>query len=1615
MTSVVAFAAGKVVSAVSAVNAFYSEVNPSTLSGAIDVVVIKHLDGDLVCSPFHVRFGKLKLLRPHDKAVTVTVNGQQQEDLLMKLGEAGEAFFVVETENPVPSEYATSPIQHAQDTSNVTMDPFDLNAGEDGEHSPTSPNAYHSAHASDIPEDEYPPDSATTPSPAKTSAEHLEPPVESAHISSKSSTKGGTELPIDADDVAHLFEHDARMVGMIQGKHEKSAANVNANAKPAAVPATSGKRGENARSDEHLDVNIASKGDGGSRRGSTAGSAKSAKSDLPKDADDVARAFAHDARLVGMNQSSKEANPMANGIVETTPPTAADGVKAAKDATLAEKVVDKAQDVAEKVEEKAAEAPAADDEKKAEAAKADVVEDVTAQDSVSQVDGATPDSKQAPGVSSEVEENRFAASPVPVSIPQPQEGPLNTPNSVLTDDPMVKTANAVASALGSHVPVVPLHALSASASSPPPSQVAAATNKPEEPDFELQTLLKPEILHSKSFPVSAIVSRQDRRRSSHTRSSSVHAPGDETSASQLDSLNEGSMPGAYHSKRNTGPLSDTEVEYTHHEKAKSKKGWTWGWGGLPKKELQALSGGDGGGGSGERITPSGQQLRDRTKSAEQLKSMTVDEKVNNYLAGLPESQQQPQQRPQRRSESPTPATDEAGTPTAEHPSPPAQDLPPLSVAFHSDVEVELSLVGYEKVMSARPKDADELFNQHIVSFDAFCKNPELLNDTSLVVRIEGNYCMWQMAAPMLVANLAYKKSLPEEMVQKMHHIPRRPGQLATDSRRYSFNPLKTWWSRGSSVPKPLPVEAADKSKVDAEGNPLDGELAREDSAVAGVGSGGEHAAGATDAKSDVASQKKAFPTHFAKSLRLTSEQLKALNLKPGPNTITFTVNQSGASVSAKLFLYDYTCKIVISDIDGTITKSDALGHIFTMVGKDWTHSGIASLYTNIRKNGYHILYLTSRAIGQAGTTREYLAKVEQGGFQLPEGPVIMSPDRLFASFHREVILRKPEEFKMACLRDIKRLFVDRTPFYAGFGNRITDALSYRSVDVPSSRIFTIDSGGEVKLELLANYKSSYIKLNDIVDQIFPTTSCGDVVTAEWNDWSFWRPQLPDIELPGDAKADHHLAGANGDGRAGGEHSDEDEEYTEDEDEEGSYEDDDYEDLDSEAEIKNPDAASALASVPVPQGPDPLDAGELNPSPQPSRPRVDSREQPRSAHRSLLDDSSSSSSGRSEEESPAAPVGARLPSQRVRIPSPVSVRVSSSSPEGEPLAAARKRTRDKQAGGGDEGALGMSGLRRSGYSNQPAAKRSRTAGRMDSDIRSTSPAQRSASDVEITLSDADAPPPPPRARPRARAHPAAPANDFEILDALPRHPLPAIPPARLEQRPIDLTAESPRVIDLTESPAVVPPLSLTATRSAAEASTPSRPPASAIASGPVFDLTLDDDDDPDIQVVHHRPANRLVIPPSLLRLVPAGQRDHLYDENEVASMRGDSYWQSELNRLMRTVPESLRIRRVPSPPPYAPVQPIPQRNPPPLPPSNSSGAAAVTAAGPPPPTPLEPDPAPLKCAICLESLGEGSQLSTTMCGHIFCAECIRESAKWQKKCPSCRKVLKGKNPFIRLYT
>ena len=149
--------------------------------------------------------------------------------------------------------------------------------------------------------------------------------------------------------------------------------------------------------------------------------------------------------------------------------------------------------------------------------------------------------------------------------------------------------------------------------------------------------------------------------------------------------------------------------------------------------------------------------------------------------------------------------------------------------------------------------------------------------------------------------------------------------------------------------------------------------------------------------------------HYRKALRLSSDQIASLNLLEGANEAAFSVTtayQGTTRCQCHIYFWRYDDKIVISDIDGTITKSDVLGQVLPYLGRDWAQSGVANLYTKIYDNGYKFVYLSARAIGQAGTTRGYLRSVRQGDLCLPDGPLLLSPTSLISAFHRYVVFVK---------------------------------------------------------------------------------------------------------------------------------------------------------------------------------------------------------------------------------------------------------------------------------------------------------------------------------------------------------------------------------------------------------------------------------------------------------------------------------------------------------------------------------------------------------------------------------------------------------------------------------
>ncbi|XP_076925470.1 phosphatidate phosphatase PAH2-like isoform X1 [Bidens hawaiensis] len=250
-----------------------------------------------------------------------------------------------------------------------------------------------------------------------------------------------------------------------------------------------------------------------------------------------------------------------------------------------------------------------------------------------------------------------------------------------------------------------------------------------------------------------------------------------------------------------------------------------------------------------------------------------------------------------------------------------------------------------------------------------------------------------------------------------------------------------------------------------------------------------------------------------RSLIPTPEQLASLNLSEGQNTVTFTFSTSvlgTQKVDARIYLWRWDSRIVISDVDGTITKSDVLGQFMPLVGRDWSHIGVTHLFSAIKENGYQMLYLSARAVSQASITRQFLFNLKQDGKTLPDGPVVISPDGLFPSLFREVIRRVPHEFKIACLEDIRVCFPpDRNPFYAGFGNRHTDEFSYLKVGIPKGKIFIINPKGEVVINRCIDSRS-YASIHALVNGIFPPISLHEE-QEDYNSWNFWKLPPPTIE------------------------------------------------------------------------------------------------------------------------------------------------------------------------------------------------------------------------------------------------------------------------------------------------------------------------------------------------------------------------------------------------------------------------------------------------------------------------------------------------------------------------
>ena len=197
-------------------------------------------------------------------------------------------------------------------------------------------------------------------------------------------------------------------------------------------------------------------------------------------------------------------------------------------------------------------------------------------------------------------------------------------------------------------------------------------------------------------------------------------------------------------------------------------------------------------------------------------------------------------------------------------------------------------------------------------------------------------------------------------------------------------------------------------------------------------------------------------------------------LKRGRNPIRYLLLDERKVVgvaNANIFLWKYDDSVVVSDIDGTITKSNARGVLDTIVTDNYRHchKDICNLLSHLAsKPTTQIVYVTSRPLGLANPTRKFLDNLRQGMAKLPEGPLLGFGGKLPQLLLMELVSKTTHHFKSQTLwKQIVQPFRKAAKddnllvFLAGFGNSMMDVMAYHSVGIHMTRLFKISKDSKI--------------------------------------------------------------------------------------------------------------------------------------------------------------------------------------------------------------------------------------------------------------------------------------------------------------------------------------------------------------------------------------------------------------------------------------------------------------------------------------------------------------------------------------------------------------------------
>ena len=248
-----------------------------------------------------------------------------------------------------------------------------------------------------------------------------------------------------------------------------------------------------------------------------------------------------------------------------------------------------------------------------------------------------------------------------------------------------------------------------------------------------------------------------------------------------------------------------------------------------------------------------------------------------------------------------------------------------------------------------------------------------------------------------------------------------------------------------------------------------------------------------------------FP-QWDNTLTPQASALGQLPLRDGKNSIDFRLENQENTVIASTFLFLWAKhdKIVVVDIDGTITRTDAGGVVASSelglkMGLGHSHEGVTEAMAAIESAGYRLLFLTARPITRADATRRYLNAIgKDSGVPMPSGALITSALGTFNTM--AAVWKDIKSYKVRQLMEVQELFdcpmTGRAHccYAGGFGNHDYDAASYREAGTPPHRVMLIDEDSIIRIDGTDLMYNGYHGLLPHIPDLFPP-----VAVLHWQD------------------------------------------------------------------------------------------------------------------------------------------------------------------------------------------------------------------------------------------------------------------------------------------------------------------------------------------------------------------------------------------------------------------------------------------------------------------------------------------------------------------------------------